>query len=200
MLCQKVPPLATATTGNKASWNYHLALITHARRFLAVSKSNTLADTRPEIDAVPVTVLLETATVLRCSLPPTPDSPVLDTIHIQILCHDITNVGTGFTYHATQKPSTIPLYELSSQKHTTLLAVGDGGADVPKNYGSFGWILSTEHEILWECKGIARGYPMQSYRAERYGRISLISFTTHYSLYLEIQTSATYDHFLLRQP
>jgi hypothetical protein len=47
----------------------------------------------------------------------------------------------------------------------TLIAVSDGGADVPNNYGSFGWVLGTNHEILWECKGIARGYPMQSYRA-----------------------------------
>jgi hypothetical protein len=91
--------------------------------------------------------------------------------------------------HATEKPSTIPLYELLNQKHLTLLAISDGGADVPRNYGSFGWVLGTEHEILWECKGIARGYPMQSYREEGYGRLSLLSVLTHYMLYLEIQTS-----------
>jgi hypothetical protein len=61
------------------------------------------------------------------------------------------------------------LYELLNQKHLTLLAISDGDADVPKNYGSCGWVLGTEHEILWECKGIVRGYPMQSYRAEGYG-------------------------------
>jgi hypothetical protein len=60
----------------------------------------------------------------------------------------------------------------------TLLAVSDGGADVPKNYGSFGWVLATEHEIQWERKGIARGYPMQSYRTEGYGRLYLLSL--HY--------------------
>jgi hypothetical protein len=81
------------------------------------------------------------------------------------------------------------LYEPLNQKHLTLLAISDGDADVPKNYGSFGWVLGTEHEILLECKGIVRGYPVQSYRAEGYGRISLLLFLTHYILYLEIHTS-----------
>jgi hypothetical protein len=81
MLCQKVPPPATATTGTKASRHYHHpAQITNARRFLVVSKSNTFADAGPEIDAVPVTVLLGTTTLLRCSLPPISNSPMLDTI------------------------------------------------------------------------------------------------------------------------
>jgi hypothetical protein len=91
--------------------------------------------------------------------------------------------------NATDKPSNIPLYELLSLQHATPLAVSDGGADVPKNYGSFAWVLETEHEILWECKGIARGYPTQSYRAEGYGRLSLLWFLTHYIQYLELQTS-----------
>jgi hypothetical protein len=60
------------------------------------------------------------------------------------------------------------LYELLNQKRTALPAVSDGGADVPNNYGSFGWVLGANHEILWEGKGIARCYPIQSYRAEGY--------------------------------
>jgi hypothetical protein len=75
MLYQKVPPPATATTGTKASWHYHPAQITHARQFLAVSKSNTFADAHPEIDAVLVTVLFETTTLLRCSLYPLRTAP-----------------------------------------------------------------------------------------------------------------------------
>jgi hypothetical protein len=46
---------------------------------LALSNSNTFADARPEIDAATVTVLLETPTLLRCSLPPISNTPVLDT-------------------------------------------------------------------------------------------------------------------------
>jgi hypothetical protein len=74
-----------------------------------------------------------------------------------------------------------------TQNHTTLLAVSDGGSDVPKSYGSFGWVLGTDQEIPWGCKGVARGYPMQSYRAEGYGRLSLLLFLTDYPLYLETQ-------------
>jgi hypothetical protein len=81
MLCQQVPTLGTATTGTNASWHYHPAQITHARRFLAVTKSNTFADAHPETDAVPVTILVEMAILLRCSLPPILNSPLLDTIH-----------------------------------------------------------------------------------------------------------------------
>jgi hypothetical protein len=40
--------------------------------------------------------------------------------------------------NVTEKPSTVPLYELLDQKRTTLLAVNYGGADVPNNYRSFG--------------------------------------------------------------
>jgi hypothetical protein len=54
-----------------------------------------------------------------------------------------------------EKPPTISLYELLTQNNTTLLAVSDSGADVPKSYGSFGWVLGTDREILWECKYIA---------------------------------------------
>jgi hypothetical protein len=89
--------------------------------------------------------------------------------------------------HTTENPSDISLYEVFTQKQATLLAVSDDGADVPKSYGSFGRALGTDQEILWECKGIARGHPMQSYRSEGYRRLSLFSSLTHYLLYLEIQ-------------
>jgi hypothetical protein len=58
-----------------------------------------------------------------------------------------------------------------------------------KTTAPFHGVLGAEHEILRECKGIARGYPMQSYRTGGCGRLSLLSFLTHYILYLEIQTS-----------
>jgi hypothetical protein len=81
------------------------------------------------------------------------------------------------------------LYELLNQKRTALPAVSDGGADVPNNYGSFGWVLGANHEILWEGKGIARCYPIQSYRAEGYGRISLLSFCRSLHLHTKKEES-----------
>jgi hypothetical protein len=80
-----------------------------------------------------------------------------------------------------------PLYQLLTQKDDSLLIVSDAGADEDKDYGSFGWVLGTDQEILWGCRGIARGYPMHSYRTEWYGRISLLLFPTHYLQYLEVQ-------------
>jgi hypothetical protein len=68
-------------------------------------------------------------------------------------------------FFTRRQPSTISLYEVLTQKYPTLLAVSDGGGDKPKSYGSFGWVLGTDQEILWEWKGIARSYPMQFYRA-----------------------------------
>jgi hypothetical protein len=93
-----------------------------------------------------------------------------------------------------ETPSSISLYEVLTPKHITLMAVSDGGADAPKHYGSFGWVLDTDQKILWECKGIVRGFPMKFYSAAGYGRLSLLSFLAHY------QSLTTYaHHFLLRQ-
>jgi hypothetical protein len=56
-----------------------------------------------------------------------------------------------------------------------------------EDYGSFGWVIGTQAEIEYDCQGIARGYPIQSYRAEGYGRMSLLLFLTHYIRYHGIQ-------------
>jgi hypothetical protein len=76
------------------------------------------------------------------------------------------------------------LYQLLLKKDATLLDASDDGAF--NDYGSFGWVLGNDKEIQWECKGIARGYPMSSHRAEVYDCISLLSFLTHHLRYLDI--------------
>jgi hypothetical protein len=97
---------------------------------------------------------------------------MLDTIHTTTSTtfdDYVTTLPTweqDFLLHSTETPSTILLYELLIQKHTTLPAVSDGGADEPETYGSFGWVLVTDQGILRGYKGTAQGYPMQSYRAE----------------------------------
>jgi hypothetical protein len=118
MLCQQVS--STATSGTKSSWNYHPAPITYARRFLAVSKSNTFADERPDIDAIPVTVLLETATIFRCSLLPTSNSHMLAKPTTCTTYQDyfmtLPTWEQDLLLHVTEKPSTVPLYELLNKK------------------------------------------------------------------------------------
>jgi hypothetical protein len=76
----------------------------------------------------------------------------------------------GLIVHAMEKPLVTSLYQLLLQKDATLLVVSDGG--VINDDGSFGWVLGTDQEVLWECKGIARGYSMHSYRAEGYGLLT----------------------------
>jgi hypothetical protein len=83
LICQMLSPSATAPPGSATSWYY--GEITHKRRFCAVSTRNKpFQDSRPPPDALPITVLRETPTLLRCSLPPTPPDSVLDSIRSPI--------------------------------------------------------------------------------------------------------------------
>jgi hypothetical protein len=70
------------------------------------------------------------------------------------------------------------LYELLQQRNVNILVARDGGKK--DDFGSFGWVIGTKDEVIWDCEGTARGYPMQSYRAEGYGRMSLLLFLKHY--------------------
>jgi hypothetical protein len=54
-----------------------------------------------------------------------------------------------------KKPLATPLYQLLLQNDATLLDVCDGGAI--KEYGSFGWVPCTDHEVLWECEDTLNG-------------------------------------------
>jgi hypothetical protein len=80
------------------------------------------------------------------------------------------------------------LYELLQQSNVKILIASDGGHK--DDYGSFGWVIGTQHEVIWDCEGVARGYPMQSYRAEGYGRMSLLLFLTHYIRFYNIEPAA----------
>jgi hypothetical protein len=81
MLCQKVTQQAIVSHSTTAtSWQYYPAGIESTRRFIAVSTSAAaFQDSRPPPDTIPVTVVLETPTLLRCSIPPMPTEPVHDT-------------------------------------------------------------------------------------------------------------------------
>jgi hypothetical protein len=194
MLCQIVSQTNTATLGTSStSWTYHPAAIESTRRFIAVSKSDaSFQDSRPPPDAVPVTVLLETTTLLRCSIPPMQTEPVHDAARA-------LNCDTFAAYVATLPlweqdllaqatevycPDS-SLYELLQQRNVNILVASDGGQK--DDFGSFGWVIGTKDEVIWDCEGTARGYPMQSYRAEGYGRMSLLLFLKHYIRFYNIK-------------
>ena len=66
------------------------------------------------------------------------------------------------------------LYMLSRGDGPQVYNVSDGG--VMGSTGSFGWIIGTMTDELWKNKGPAHGWPMQSFRAESVGMMSLLWF------------------------
>jgi hypothetical protein len=77
------------------------------------------------------------------------------------------------------------LCELLQQTNVNIVVASDGGHK--DDYGSFGWVIGTKDEVIWDYEGVARGYPMQSYRAEGYGRMSVLLFLTHYIRFYNIK-------------
>jgi hypothetical protein len=58
--------------------------------------------------------------------------------------------------------------------------VNDGGHIPDTDYGSYGWVSASSGRILCEAWGKARGNPVQSFRAEGYGRMVGAYFIGHY--------------------
>jgi hypothetical protein len=75
--------------------------------------------------------------------------------------------------HATEEhcPDS-SLYEVLQQTNVNILVASDGG-----------------HRMTTAlyCEGVARDYPVQSYRAEGYGRMSVLLLLTHYIRYYNIK-------------
>ncbi len=188
MLCQMVqtPQHETATPGTaNTSWQYYPAGIASTRRFIAVSKdAASFQDSRPPPDAVPVTVLLETPTLLRCSIPSLPPETGHDAIRDPKVATFADYVATlplweqDLLADATEvECPDSSLYELLQQRNVNILVASDGGHN--DDCGSYGWVIGTYHEVIWDCEGTARGYPMRSSRADGYGHMSLLLFLTH---------------------
>ena len=204
LICQQGQALDGKTISLNQTWQYHSPAATQTRRFLAIPKNNIFQDSRPASDAIPVTILRETTTDLRCSLPQLWDSPQLVAKRPTIIATFQDYVLTLPTWEQSllinvkEDIGTTPLYDLLIQDQVSLLAASDCGHFDP--YGSFGWVLGTSTEVLWTCNGIARGHPMSSYRAEGYGRMSFLSFLFHYTHFLELKTTRERaSHILLRQ-
>jgi hypothetical protein len=121
-----VSPQATALPGTATTRQYQTFAITCTRRFLAVSTRNEpFQDSRPPLDAVPITVPRKTLTLLRCLLPPIPTDSVFDTISSPI-CATFVDYGVGvgdvmifplwerhILLHPTDDPFPVtPLYRL----------------------------------------------------------------------------------------
>jgi hypothetical protein len=111
-------------------------------------------DSPPPFDAVPVTVLCETPTLLRCSIPPSPPEPVQNAVQTPICATFTDYLATlplwerDLIKHNLESyfPDT-SLCELLQQKNVNTLAASDGGHK--DDYGSYGWVIGTEQEIIF---------------------------------------------------
>jgi hypothetical protein len=70
-----------------------------------------------------------------------------------------------------------------------LFLCSDGGAK--DHAGSFGWVIATSTQILWECSGIASRWYANSFRSEGVGQLSLLVFFEAYILYHGLQDIPT---------
>jgi hypothetical protein len=165
-----VSPPATAPTRTAASWNYHPAEITQTRRFLAVSKKNDAFQySRPDLDAVPATVLRETPILYPgAHSHPSRPFPCSTRYALQSVLNSPTMLWPyrsmweqDLIIHAMEKPLAPPMCTLLLQKDASLLAVSDGDAFNP--HGSFGWVLALTRKNY----GIAPGRTMASHQATR---------------------------------
>jgi len=74
------------------------------------------------------------------------------------------------------------------QSNNYLYFVSDGGADFPVR-GSFGFVLATSNDVLWQGRGYVRGRPIDSHRSEGYGRMAKLLLTTRFCQFAAITHS-----------
>jgi hypothetical protein len=60
----------------------------------------------------------------------------------------------------------------------------DGGAKA--NTGSFGWVIATSGQALWESIGTATGWYANSFRSEGIGQLALLVFLETYMTYYQL--------------
>lgn len=86
------------------------------------------------------------------------------------------------------------LIEHTQDVKLQLIMCHDGGHRT--KYGSFGWVISDGRYILWKGWGPAVGHPMQSFRAEAYGRLAAVCFLRRFIEFyaIELPSLATADN------
>jgi hypothetical protein len=67
-----------------------------------------------------------------------------------------------------------------------ITVVSDGGCNLATKKGSFGWVLSSNSEIMVQGQGIVPGEPMSSHRVEAFGKLAWITFLIHFAKFKKI--------------
>jgi hypothetical protein len=98
------------------------------------------------------------------------------------------------THHKVHHRDVLPLYsQIVHGEH--LYGVSDGSVLSDQSIGTFGWVIADEHDTLAEGWGLARGHPMDSFRAEAYGRLAMFRFVLQYLQFLDITSEAAIHTF-----
>jgi hypothetical protein len=126
---------------------------------LRIIRTNTPARVRPEPSQPPITSFLE---------------------FVQSLPRWKKELLAGASIPAERDK--LGQYLLSGKR---LLFCSDGGAK--SHDGSFGWIIATDKEFLWECHGTAPGWFTNSFRSEGMGQLALLVFLDAYLEYHQLQ-------------
>jgi hypothetical protein len=162
----------TATPGTaNTSWQYYPG-IASTRRFIAgIERRCLFSRFTPPPDAVPVTVLLETPTLLRCSIPPYP------VFHSVIAARDwawrdtdpkvatfarprqLYRTGPPCWCNGGRMPLILPCTNYCNKGTLTYLLQAMAVKGWLRLLRLGNW---TNHEVIWDCEGTARGSPMQS--------------------------------------
>ena len=75
---------------------------------------------------------------------------------------------------------------------TTLTLASDGG--VKNEEGAYSWVLDADGVIIAANRGMARGHPMQSFRAEAYGTLAALSLLRRYCEFQSTEHLPSLDH------
>lgn len=98
----------------------------------------------------------------------------------------------GLVRHYDEVGST-KLWQALGDPEEKLIAVSDGGNIDTR--GSYGWVIGNDNEVICQSKGIARGTPMSSYRAEGYGKLSWLCFLCRYCEFFDIDIKCSIDQY-----
>jgi hypothetical protein len=123
--------------------------------------------------------------------PMAPKPPVVSSF--SDFCASLPEWEADLLTGVTETLSSTPLFTILTRPGE-ILAVSDGSDD-HRDHGTFGWVIGNESEVFWTGSGLVRGSPMSSFRAEAYGRLSLLRFMLRY---LEFWTMTSHSECYLR--
>jgi hypothetical protein len=170
-------------------WRYY-EIVKKERRLMIIDDLDSFDDDYPE-GAIPVYMKGKGETGYRATLPcyvETVDDPIptINATFNDFVQNELPEWEKDLIKNVTEIAGGPPLYDYM-MKAGSLIAVSDGGSK--EGHGSFGWTIGDGYGVQFlEAHGIARGEPMSSFRAEAYGRLSIMRFLIRYAEFFAIKS------------